>query len=748
MNNGVNCRPATCRLARNAVFPFSFFPSSHGKQFPVCCRASDSFPAVGTANAMKKRKNSQIDPNHPFPHTLTRPPFHAAPTSQTKGADTDPKTSEYAFFKKLKKDASGRVRSRPLQKDYCLSSKKPESSYYSTEKIVDAKGGSKGYNSSRIIEDVSTGRTGLFLPTSDGARNNSGLYSNSNTPKVSRGWGDNFKPQCIFSHEGNRYAHGEVFSRKREKLRQCVADALFTNKEKLCSKGHDIISMLLSRLFPVNIEENKYEDTNPGKEVNATRYDLLDSQESDVQFKERYQMPKRKLLELESSPYFSDAMLSPMFLRSDERITPHAEFPTYHSCNFWPPQGIAEPECKRSASTSFGATANSVITLGSLFNEAGNATGYGSLDLQELDVQFTKHHQISERTLLELESSSYFSDHMLSPMYLQSLEIITPHANFPTHPHKILPLLSITEAESELGGTPSFIDKSDLTRGFLCNEQKHEVFTLNHFKELGKLDREPVPLLLEKDFDCTTDETNLPIIYKYPKPDRAPELLILGHGEEQILNNTLDEYHLTPSSSLLGKPQDFNSILDSGLFRYQEFRFGKYVYEDMDSNFNHTALSLSHNKHYFKLSENCKSVTSCVQDSIYLSPYQHRVRTVSNDYHHHPDSEAWLRSSLDECQRCLSLTSSHPNYRSSNSRNLQLPQRESVSSLFHINDNYEPENDGGNSGEMLYHFRKSLIEIYSSSFLGMSMQRDHRCSFPLDGSDHINEQERTQKMLL
>jgi len=47
------------------------------------------------------------------------------------GADTGPKTSEFAFFKKLKKDASAGFRSRPMQKDSRLSSKKPESSGYS-----------------------------------------------------------------------------------------------------------------------------------------------------------------------------------------------------------------------------------------------------------------------------------------------------------------------------------------------------------------------------------------------------------------------------------------------------------------------------------------------------------------------------------------------------------------------------------------------------------------------------------------
>jgi len=46
-------------------------------------------------------------------------------------AGTDPKTSEFAFFKKLKKDASEGFRIRPLQKESRQSSKKPESTDYS-----------------------------------------------------------------------------------------------------------------------------------------------------------------------------------------------------------------------------------------------------------------------------------------------------------------------------------------------------------------------------------------------------------------------------------------------------------------------------------------------------------------------------------------------------------------------------------------------------------------------------------------
>lgn len=189
----------------------------------------------------------------------------------------------------------------------------------------------------------------------------------------------------------------------------------------------------------------------------------------------------------------------------------------------------------------------------------------------------------------------------------------------------------------------------------------------------------------EKSGQKEKDEIKLPISCKYGKPYMAPALSILDHGEEQISNNALRDFHFSPSSLLLDKPSDFNSVLDSGLLSYQKSQFGKHVYKDddgeIDTNFNHAALSLSHNKHYFKLSKKCKNGISNVQDSIYLPPF-----------HHFSDTEAWFSSS----PRCLSLTSSQSNYQSSITRILQLYERENIYSLFHIDDRYEPKiNRGG-----------------------------------------------------
>ncbi|CAL0299632.1 unnamed protein product [Lupinus luteus] len=659
---------------------------------------------------MTKRKSSRIDPTDRFRHqnskfrfTITNPNYPprkdfdahkkvtlAAPEKGSRRledsyrpawrekvttcADTDPKTSEYAFFKKLKKDAGLGVHSHPVQKD-AGQLKKPESSDCSRERTSDVGVDNKGFNSSSIIKDTSTVKTGSFFSPSDGARNNSDKYSMSIMQKKSQGCGDTFKPQ------GNQFMHGEIFSRKRQKLHQCVADTLFPDTEKLCSKGHDIVSMLLSRLFPTSIQEIKYQDPNPGKAVNATSgYHLLDSEESDSQFKEHHQIATRKLLELESSSYLSDNLLSPMLLRSDKRIFPHAEFPnpgnlvnatagcdlldseveaqfkghhriptrkllefksssyfsdhllspmilksderlaphaefpnpgnvvnattgcdlldsreveerfkehhqiptrkllefesssdfsdhllspmfltsnegltphaeiqTSHFHKFQPLYSITEPECRFSGNPSFSAKGDA--SVGFLYNKVLDATRNGLLDFRESDVRFKERRQTPKTKLIEFESNSYIKDHLLSPILRRSNKRIIPHTDFQSsHSLTFLPLHSITESGCEFGAAPSFNAMSDATLGFLFNEQDHEIFTSNYFKDARKLAREPIPLLLENDFECTADEINLPISCKYTKPDIVHALSTLGNGEEQMLKNILGEYHFQPSS--------------------------------------------------------------------------------------------------------------------------------------------------------------------------------------------------------
>ncbi|XP_020971344.1 uncharacterized protein LOC110268786 isoform X3 [Arachis ipaensis] len=640
---------------------------------------------------------------------------------------------------------------------------------------------------------------------------------------------------------GNQNVHGNIFCRKRQKLRQCVADTLFLNKEEFSLKGlDDIVSMLLGRLFPVSIKENvrccsiflklyipnviwflkrsgflcqKYEDRNPWKKVNTAGYGFPDSRESDLP-KELDQMTSRKLVE-QSSSYFSDNLLSPMLLNSDERITTEHAFPTSNSHKFRLPYSTTEPEYKLDRIPSFSTKHDT--TLGFPYNEGMNAAGYGLLDSQKSDVQFKEHNQIPETRLLEYESNPCIRDYLMPPTFLRSNERIFPKefptshshkfrpcntdepedkfdrissfsskydsalgfpyneetdaagcglldfqnsdfqlnykiseprllefepkpcsrdhlspiflrsnegSDFPTsHSHMFPPLYNMKEHEGDSGRVPSFSDKRNVTHEFLLYDQEHDTFALNHYKEQGKFKREPIPLLLENGFDCHADEINLPIAYTSPEPDLVPSFSTSGKGENQMWMNILGE-----------------------------FRFKKYFHEeegDMDSNSNHDVLPISHNKRHFTLSADCQNdISSNDQDGVFLQPYEHWIRrTAYNGYHHNrSDSEARLSSSLNfiSGQKLgVSLTSSHSTCRSSNSGDFELPQWESMSSPLHISDNSEPEMDGGNHREVLYRFRHSSIEIRNSTFLHMSMQRENKFPFPLHRNDCINELEQT-----
>lgn len=372
------------------------------------------------------------------------------------------------------------------------------------------------------------------------------------------------------------------------------------------------------------------------------------------------------------------------------------------------------------------------------------------LGSEESDIQFKEHHQIPKKKFLELDPSSYSSDHLSSPMFHRPDERMLSCADFPTyHSHKIQPPYSIIEPECNLGGTASFNANSDMTLGFLFNEQEHKSLGWNHFKELGKLGRDTKPILLENDFDSPADEINIPVNHSNAKLNRGPALLTsLGNCEEQILNNILGAHRLCSSSILPKQPLDFNSMLDSRLIKYQGYKFGKYVYEDLDTDFNHAPLSLPYNRDHLKLPEKCRNDNSCVRDSFYVSPYQHLLMgTDSNDYHHHADADpkSWLSSSLDffSGRRCLSLAGQHQDHQIPNYGTLQLALRESMSDLFHSKDNYKQDLDSGIEGEMLYQLRENMFEMYNSSFLRMSLRRDNGCPFLLHSSDDISEEEQT-----
>ncbi|CAI9770614.1 unnamed protein product [Fraxinus pennsylvanica] len=186
-----------------------------------------------------------------------------------------PKTSEYAYFKKVKNSA-GCVNSYATHRE----DERMESS-----KCNDRSGETSNASATMNARNEAFRLTfpeGLprptdhhtFLSPSVGECNELNQLRGKDIP-------NNVKPidqnLCFSPIEGTSVNSGSqctekgIFYAKRQKLLQCVADASFCDIEKLHAKGFNLVSSLLSRLFP---KGNENDDSTPSKvDMDSNRKD-------------------------------------------------------------------------------------------------------------------------------------------------------------------------------------------------------------------------------------------------------------------------------------------------------------------------------------------------------------------------------------------------------------------------------------------------------------------------------------------
>ncbi|KAI4300108.1 hypothetical protein L6164_033522 [Bauhinia variegata] len=112
----------------------------------------------------------------------------------------------------------------------------------------------------------------------------------------------------------------------------------------------------------------KVKDQDPdGGVVTASKYDLLASSGSDIEFKDCHHTPVRNLVEFESSSHTSDYLSSPMFNRSEERTLSYTDFETNYSHKSQPWDSIREPDSIFGGTSSFNSKND--VTLSFMFNE-------------------------------------------------------------------------------------------------------------------------------------------------------------------------------------------------------------------------------------------------------------------------------------------------------------------------------------------------------------------------------------------
>ncbi|KAK6238985.1 hypothetical protein QUC31_004454 [Theobroma cacao] len=273
-----------------------------------------------------KRRNHDINTESPirtsFPAALHR--VHSAvtrPDSRSNRAD-GPKTSEYAFFKKLKKDAGQKFDSHSMRREKNQSNKlnsiecrevvegtkivrNISKSSEGTNIITSC---SKDFRSPLSVRNVSSKELRSLLSSQHASSKDSGSSLPVNNVKcinfasflspvygAANNWG----------MEGSRSDQVELFSKKRQKLHQWAHNSS-PEMEELCSEGYDLISMILSRLLPQNNEKNSFRSAEFAPAESDTKTQLLACPKADIPSKKLYRMPTRNIMEVECMPYLEN----------------------------------------------------------------------------------------------------------------------------------------------------------------------------------------------------------------------------------------------------------------------------------------------------------------------------------------------------------------------------------------------------------------------------------------------------------
>ncbi|XP_021907393.1 uncharacterized protein LOC110821756 [Carica papaya] len=310
-----------------------------------------------------KRRNSQTTNGETVQNPTSRSRFSQPVRGTDIGSDPaisrpsdNPKTSEYAFFKKLKADLAHCDHSRSLDEDENRSKK-----FRSNEHIKACVGGhcfhnhsldenenrSKKFKSSYHMKAIIGHSFPSHLPYED--INRSKKFRSNDKPreminKQKMVMEISF-PSCLLkvlhmstmTHSYCRWIdsqisqHVEVFSEKRRRLHQWVTKTTFPETDDLCSKGHNIVSLLLGRLFSGSKENKDFMAPISGKVDMKVESKFVASPESDFHLTELDQPFGRSYTEVENGP-FLDMSLSGCWLdRLGGGCLSNLEFPTYHA---------------------------------------------------------------------------------------------------------------------------------------------------------------------------------------------------------------------------------------------------------------------------------------------------------------------------------------------------------------------------------------------------------------------------------
>ncbi|KAK4573313.1 hypothetical protein RGQ29_031325 [Quercus rubra] len=255
----------------------------------------------------KRVKLTDLDVNIPL--SCRRNASSTALEGRQSPRSDDPKTSEFAFFKKLKENAGHKYQSHILHKEENQSKK---------FKISDCSGGNpnsvkfscKDFSSSLLAENVTPSNFSSHLSPLGGASKKS----------------EGSSPDACTTSAGGQQRHGEIFSKKRHKLHKWVVETSYPHIEGLCSKG---------RLFPESNKNSGFKKSKSREVYIDTKSQFLTSLESHSQLKKLSHMHARNYMELDHVSHLDDGPSSCWLNRSPEGVL----------SNFYTPSSNASIAC-------------------------------------------------------------------------------------------------------------------------------------------------------------------------------------------------------------------------------------------------------------------------------------------------------------------------------------------------------------------------------------------------------------------
>ncbi|GKU86161.1 hypothetical protein SLEP1_g723 [Rubroshorea leprosula] len=282
---------------------------------PITIPSTLDFHGVATDSRANKDSSRKKRPNSADVYGGNPSGFNiddSLPRRGTYGSKSiGPKTSEYAFFKKLKTDSSHKFQSLSINKEeYRLkksSSSKCRGDGNSTvrndisnyaEGTNIFRSSSRDFRPTSPMENFTCMDFDPFLSPVERAAKNSKVTMNKAFSPLE----DTCSIEKWIGKDCDDREPRDIFSRKRQKLRQWVADCSFPDIDELCSKGHDFVSLLLSRLFPGDNEKNSSNTPESWSMEINTKYKILASTEQDIHFKKLHWMPTRNLAGVEYMP--------------------------------------------------------------------------------------------------------------------------------------------------------------------------------------------------------------------------------------------------------------------------------------------------------------------------------------------------------------------------------------------------------------------------------------------------------------